>query len=509
VDVAVVYCRKSAESALPTDVSFDIQEAECEKYAAEKGYRVGRMFKESHTGADLVGRPLIWEAIDEVKSGRAQVLLVRNYDRLARSQDHQGVIVFEVEEKAGERVEAALEPYDPSDMAQRMMRSMMGIVAEAERLNAVARMERGKRYRAERGELPGASNPLLGYAWADDIEGERTYTGEGTAYRYQRVRSKNGKHSLTVRPADDGKRLAFKVATLVDVATFNAANAAVGAKDTNGRPPVDREATWLRLHVYCGACGARMVVKRCTDEWSAGQYKYECRNRKGSAVGKPCEGGDFNIRAHLLDPHAYAALTKIVALPDPYPLRERMLQRLGLDKVRALASMSECYQAQLTAKRTELDTARRRARQTTDDALAAQFMTDAEELNKSISAIEAEYNEARQALENFSSGIARVDATLERIKAGIKDIDNPTEADIRALPYEERRLLLASKGLYIRVWPQGWRKDHNITLSDRAERGNGQRVQVDYRWVVEPDKAASVDKWRHEHVEAWKQGERL
>ncbi len=173
-DVAVVYCRKSNESALPTDVSFDIQELEIEKYAREKGYRIGRVLKESHTGADLAGRPLIWEAIDEVRSGRAQVLLVRNYDRLARKPEHQGVILYEVEEKAGGRVEAALEPYDTNDVMQRTMRGIMAVVAEAERLNVVARMERGKTHRAGLGHLMGASNPLFGYAWADDVEGKRT-----------------------------------------------------------------------------------------------------------------------------------------------------------------------------------------------------------------------------------------------------------------------------------------------------------------------------------------------
>jgi len=549
VDVAVIYCRKSAESALATDVSFDNQQTDCEKYASEKGYRVGRVLKESHSGADLVGRPLIWEAIDDIQKGRANVLLVRNYDRLARKPEHQGVILYEVEEKAGARVEAALEQYDPSDTMARTMRAMMGVVAEAERLNAVARMERGKRYRAERGELPGMSNPLFGYAWADDIEGERTtyivdtvtgpivvrifnlattghslraiarllnaekvptpsqwaehtghlgrrrvgesweaeqvrrviqektYTGDGAAYRYQQGKSKNGKKTAVLRPEGDAKRVPLKVPALVSLADYDAANAAI-ARSPNGRPPLDREATWLRLHVYCGVCGARMEVHH-----QGGGYKFYCRRRKGASVnGTACAGGDFSIAAHLLDAYAYDGLMSMVTLPDPFPLRERLLHRLGLDRVQALATMAEGYQAQLTEKRAELDTARRRARQTTDDALAQQFIQDAEELNRTITALEAEYKDAREKLDNFNAGNAWVDATLARIKAGIKDMDNPTEADIRALPYDERRLLLAATGLYLRVFPVGW-KEHTPSRNWHTP-GDG-RVEVSYRWLIE------------------------
>jgi DNA invertase Pin-like site-specific DNA recombinase len=550
VDVAVVYCRKSAESALATDVSFDNQETDCAKYGAEKGYRIGRVLKESHSGADLAGRPLIWEAIEEVRSGRAQVLLVRNYDRLARKPEHQGVILYEVEEKAGGRVESALEPYDAHDVMQRTMRGIMAVVAEAERLNAVARMERGKRYRAERGELMGSSNPLFGYAWADDVEGERTtylvdtdtgpivvriftlattghslrgiarllnaekvltpsqwnerkghigrrrvgteweaemvarvirersYTGDGAAYRYQQVRTKGGKKTAVLRP--EGGAIPLKVPALVSLEVFNAANSAVGTKDTNGRPPIDKEASWLRLHVYCGVCGSRMVVKRLQ---GTEKYKYECNKRD------TCAGGNFSIAARLLDPYAYGALVQIVGMPEPWPLREKMIERLGLDKAQALVSMAEGYQAQLAEKRAELDTARRRARQTADDTLAQQFINDAEELNAAILSLEAEYNDAREQLDNFSAGNAWVDATLARIKAGIKDLENPTEADIRALPYEERRLLLAATGLNIDVFPQGWRGSRQGRTA--AERGwpvagaEDGRVVVCLRWLVE------------------------
>jgi len=212
-----------------------------------------------------------------------------------------------------------------------------------------------------------------------------------------------------------------------------------------------------------------MHVRADSGEWGEGKYVYSCGMRQRGG----CEGGNFSIRAHLLDPFAYEAMTAWMAAYRHGALRQKMIEQLGLDKVAALVSMAEGYEAQLAEKRTELETTRRRARQTSDDTLAAQFIRDAEELNASITALEAEHKEAHEALDSFHAGNAWVDSTLERIKAGMHDIESPTEADIRALPYEERRLLLASLGLYLKVYPTGWRDD-------------GRRVLVDYHFLLDP-----------------------
>jgi hypothetical protein len=167
-----------------------------------------------------------------------------------------------------------------------------------------------------------------------------------------------------------------------------------------------------------------------------------------------------------------------------------MIERLGLSKIQALVSMAEGYEAQLAEKRAELDTARRLARQTRDETLQAQFIADAEELNASIANREAEHKEAREALDNFSAGIAWVDAALERIRAGIKDIDNPTEADIRAMEYEERRLLLAATGLYVRVWPQGYGKR---VVADSRFDYDPLTMTVDQRYPLDPRRQSQLE----------------
>lgn len=535
---AVIYCRESQLSKLPTDVIFDDQELSCRDYAKENGYQVFKVYRESHSGADLLNRPLIWEAIDDVRRGDAQTILVRNFDRLARKPEHQAVILYEVEQKYRGRVESALEKVDQEDNTQsQTMRNVLAVVAESERLNAVARMERGKMRRAERGSLMGAGHPRFGYAWLDDEPGkrtayvidpetgpivqrifqlaasgqslraisrllnaegiptpaqwhaknghlgrapvgrhwvpeqlsriiyDRTYTGEGVAFKRQNTKKNNGKYAVTIRPDDDPKRITLSVPALVSVETFDAVGRTIHGRDSTGRPPVDREATWLRKHVWCGVCGHRMHVG-----WSQNHYRYQC-SRRSKPEG--CAGGNFGIHADLLDQKAHEALCYVLMRREQ--VRELMLNRLGKGKLEQLVAMAEGFQAQLQDKREEMDLARRRASQTRDDELAEEFIKDAEKLNAEIHMLERDYEDAREMLENFDSGHKWVEITLQRIYEHNPMRPIPTVEDVKAFPYEERRLLLVATGLRVEVFPKtypnrievyfNWELDKQMSLN--------------------------------------------
>jgi hypothetical protein len=437
--------------------------------------------------------------------------------------------LYEVEEKYGGRVEAALEPIDRQDVMARTTRGILAVVAEAERLNAVARMERGKRRRAERGYLMGAPNPLYGYRWLDDEPGkrtayiedteaapvvrrifslakagmslraiarllnaekvptraamaayrghngrhhvgqvwrpemvrrilnDRTYIGEATAYRWHRVQ--RGTTTLrALRPVDDILSVSLNVPPLIDEETFTVAQQTIQRQE-KGRPPIDAAASWLRGHVSCGACGGRMFIKRGHDRNPNGptKYEYECRNRRGSSVTDACcPAGNPAIRGHLLDQDAYEALQEL--LQHRYDLEQLMVQRLGIDKILTLGEMAEGFAAQLRQKKEEVETAKRRAIQTKDDDLAQEFIAAAEAAQASIRELEKEYAEARQQLNDFNAGNAWVQSVLDRIYA------RPTVEDVRNLPLEERRLLLAASGMQVIVHPVGWNDGKRIDV---------------------------------------------
>jgi hypothetical protein len=157
-----------------------------------------------------------------------------------------------------------------------------------------------------------------------------------------------------------------------------------------------------------------------------------------------------------------------------------MMKRLGTGKIAALASIAESYQAQMYGKREELETARRRARQTTNDELSQQFMSDAEQLNSEIHLLEQDYAEARQRIDNFNAGQAWIQSTMERIAAHNPIRDTPTPDDIRAFPLEERRLLLAASGLRAEAFPKKW----TAKCSSSSEK-LPKRVEVFLDWALD------------------------
>src|SRR5262245_58085630 len=67
--------------------------------------------------------------------------------------------------------------------------------------------------------------------------------------------------------------------------------------------------------------------------------------------------------------------------------------------------------------------------------------------------------EARERLDALNAENAWVNAIMERLYVRTAWYPDPRPEDIRAFPYEERRLLLAATGLRAEVYPIGWRED--------------------------------------------------
>jgi site-specific DNA recombinase len=165
----ILYARKSDPSAKENDPSFEQQEEACGEYAARMGYSVLDRIREAYTGTDLVRQDGLWQAIDAVKRGRAQVVIAYSYDRLSRDTQAQEVVLWEIEKKYGGRFEAATEQIDRDDPLRQMIRASLGAASAIERRRVVDRLARGKMSKAKgRGELSAAANAKYGYRLAED-----------------------------------------------------------------------------------------------------------------------------------------------------------------------------------------------------------------------------------------------------------------------------------------------------------------------------------------------------
>jgi site-specific DNA recombinase len=171
---AVIYCRVSDPSNQDTARELEQQEQACRAYAAEHGISVLRAVRDSYTGTELVARMKLWEAIDDIKHGRADTILVYAYDRISRGGiADTSAIRFEVERKYRGQLLSATEPVPDGPMGE-LVQSIYASMAANDRINIVRKFARGKRYRAAQGHLSAAPHPMYGYRWADDEPGKRT-----------------------------------------------------------------------------------------------------------------------------------------------------------------------------------------------------------------------------------------------------------------------------------------------------------------------------------------------
>lgn len=172
-ETCVILCRKSNENAKEDD--FSIQEQVCRAYAESKGYHVYRVYHESHSGQHSPwSRQVLQQAKDDIRSGKASILIVRTLDRLARDPAQAWFQLFEIENRYHGRVEAAEENLDRSSPLARMQLTILIEASGMERERVTQRLAAGKEKRARRGHLTGGPNARYGYRYVDDVPGQRT-----------------------------------------------------------------------------------------------------------------------------------------------------------------------------------------------------------------------------------------------------------------------------------------------------------------------------------------------
>src|SRR5258706_1526994 len=172
--IAVLYARVSTATQEDNGTSLDTQEDGCRQHCIEQGLTVLAAHRDTESGATL-DRPGLQAALDQIRNHQAGVLIAHAFDRLSRNQTHQTVILHQVEELACAKIELVTEKLD--DTAQgRVLRSMLGFVAEMEREKIKERTTRGKRARDAMGRPRVGSTPPYGFLWSYQQTGNSKQT---------------------------------------------------------------------------------------------------------------------------------------------------------------------------------------------------------------------------------------------------------------------------------------------------------------------------------------------
>jgi DNA invertase Pin-like site-specific DNA recombinase len=152
------YVRVSTASQVEDGLGLDIQKAALRAWCKANGHRLIKVLSdEGISGAkELEDRPGLADAIDMIRSRKAQGIVVPRLDRLARDLIVQETILAEVRRIGGEAfstspAEASYLTDDPDDPSRKLIRQVLGAVSEYERSMVTLRLRNGRRRKAQMG----------------------------------------------------------------------------------------------------------------------------------------------------------------------------------------------------------------------------------------------------------------------------------------------------------------------------------------------------------------------
>lgn len=168
----VAYLRVSTIEQAEHGYGLDAQRKAVRSAASKLGARIVAWTADEGVSGTLNAddRPGLTEALGMIRNAKADGLIVRDLDRLARAVSVQEAVLAEVwcNEGAGVFVSAPaqeVERDDPDDPMRTAMREMAGVFAGLDRRLIVKRLRDGRRAKAELGGHPTGSPP---YGWRTD-----------------------------------------------------------------------------------------------------------------------------------------------------------------------------------------------------------------------------------------------------------------------------------------------------------------------------------------------------
>lgn len=94
---AVIYCRVSTQDQAEKGVSLDVQQAECERFARERGFTVppdGLFIERGESAKTIENRAVLRRLLAYCERHRPAAVVIYNTDRISRNVEHHGVIRY-------------------------------------------------------------------------------------------------------------------------------------------------------------------------------------------------------------------------------------------------------------------------------------------------------------------------------------------------------------------------------------------------------------------------------
>ena len=159
---AVIYTRVSTDDQATEGTSLEIQVERCRAYCVAQGWSVQEVYTDAGVSGAKASRPALDDMLAAVEGGSVAVVVVAKLDRLGRSLRHLAPLLGDLDDRGVALVSIA-EAFDSSTVGGRLMRNMLGTMAEWERDTIRERTHSGRMRRVELGGWGGGDIAPYGY----------------------------------------------------------------------------------------------------------------------------------------------------------------------------------------------------------------------------------------------------------------------------------------------------------------------------------------------------------
>ena len=161
------YLRVSTDRQAEEGLGLEVQEAAIRSWAEAQGHELLSIYKdEGISGSNGIETRIgLADAIDSIREGHAEGLVVYRLDRLARDLVLQEQLLAEVKRLGGQvfstsKAEAGYLEDDPDDPSRKLIRQVLGAVSEYERAMISMRLRTGRKRKGENGGFAYGAPPF-------------------------------------------------------------------------------------------------------------------------------------------------------------------------------------------------------------------------------------------------------------------------------------------------------------------------------------------------------------
>lgn len=166
-----IYARVSTDEQAEYGTSLEEQVRRCEAYCVAQGWTVLVVHREEGVSGTLASRPQLDRLMLSAKRGELDAIVVAKLDRWGRSMRHLSAVLGDLDD-LHVRFASVAEAIDSSTASGRLLRNVLGAIAEFEREAIIERTSSGLRAVARGGWWPGGPPPY-GYRVQRDANRSR------------------------------------------------------------------------------------------------------------------------------------------------------------------------------------------------------------------------------------------------------------------------------------------------------------------------------------------------